>query len=360
MSSFNINHNRFFIFMRLKLFFAGVLVALPAIVFTSCSDDDTVYEDPILVLGAGENEVFFYGGTKDFELAIAGDYVSAAVEAPAGWTAVIGDGVLTVTAPEVTDAAKAGSGEIIVTAKGYNEVDASSSFDVRALYQISFEDADDSYLAGPTAYGDNLYNGEYTGYLDSNSGLKFNTTVGGYGFSSGGIAVSRWNDKSTAGYLNQCSVYYGTDNQGDGGADNSKTFAVVYSSAFGGGGYMSFEENKECVIDHLFCTNNTCAALSMMEGDGYAKKMTYDAKDWFKLTFIGENAAGEKTGEVEVYLADFRTADAGGVLTEWTNVSLRELGKVNKVRFEMSSTDNSEWGMNTPSYFCMDNIAVEL
>ena len=346
--------------MKMKLFLAGLLVALPAMVFTSCSDDDQVYADPILVLDADENETFFYGETKDFDLAIAGDYVSADVVAPAGWTASIEDGMLKVSTPEVTDPAREGSGRIIVTVKGYNDVDVTSEFGVMALYRISFEDVDESYLAGPTAYGENLYDGGYTGYLDPNSGLKFNTTVGGYGFSSGGIAVSRWNDKTTAGYLNQCSAYYGTDNQGDGGADNSATFAVVYSSSFGGDGYMSFEGSKECVIDHLYCTNNTCAALSMMNGDGYARKLTYDAKDWFKLTFIGENAAGEKTGEVEVYLADFRTSDAGGVLTEWAKVSLRELGKVNKIKFEMSSTDNSEWGMNTPSYFCMDNLAIEL
>ena len=51
---------------------------------------------------------------------------------------------------------------------------------------------------------------------------------------------------------------------------------------------------------------------------------------------------------------------SSGGLTEWAKVSLRELGKVNKIKFEMSSTDNSEWGMNTPSYFCMDNLAIEL
>ncbi|MDR1225738.1 MAG: DUF4465 domain-containing protein [Prevotellaceae bacterium] len=26
--------------------------------------------------------------------------------------------------------------------------------------------------------------------------------------------------------------------------------------------------------------------------------------------------------------------------------------------FEASSTDNSPWGMNTPAYFCMDNLTV--
>ena len=93
------------------------------------------------------------------------------------------DGMLKVSTPEVTDPAREGSGRIIVTVKGYNDVDVTSEFGVMALYRISFEDVDESYLAGPTAYGENLYDGGYTGYLDPNSGLKFNTTVGGYGFS---------------------------------------------------------------------------------------------------------------------------------------------------------------------------------
>lgn len=347
--------------MKLKVLMAGAIIALPAMMFTACSDDDPVYEDPTVGLDTESSEVFFYGETKNFDMTFGGDYVSTAVEAPAGWTAVIEEGVLKVTAPAVTASTKEGAGEVTVTATGHNDIAATASFDVKALYQITFENVDESYLAGPTSYGMNLYNGEYTGYTDAASGLKFNTTVGGYGFASGGIAISQWNDKSTAGYGNQCSVYYGTENQKDGGADNSKTFAVAFHSFWGeSGAFMSFDGTKECVIDHLYYTNNTYAVLSMQQGDGFARKLTYENKDWFKLTFIGENAAGEKTGEVEVYLADFRTADAGGILTEWTKVDLTALGKVNKIRFSMESTDGSQYGMNTPAYFCMDNIAIEL
>ena len=30
--------------------------------------------------------------------------------------------------------------------------------------------------------------------------------------------------------------------------------------------------------------------------------------------------------------------------------------EVKKLHFSLSSTDNGDWGMNTPAYFCMDDI----
>lgn len=229
------------------------------------------------------------------------------------------------------------------------------------IHTITFENVPASYLAGPTAYGANLYDGSYTGYLDKSTGLSFHTTTDGYYFSNGGVAISQWNNMTDASYTNQCSVYYGTSDASNGGCDHSKTFAVAYCSSFGeSGAYMEFTDKAEHVINHAYFTNTTYAALSMLNGDAYSKKFSYDDRDWFKLTLTGVDANGNTTGTVEVYLADFRGASAPGVLTEWKYVDLTPLGKVNRVDFAMTSTDNGEYGMNTPSYFCMDNIAVEL
>ena len=98
----------------------------------------------------------------------------------------------------------------------------------------------------------------------------------------------------------------------------------------------------------------------MLQGDNTAKKFSFEDNDWLKITIQGFNAAGEKTSEVEVYLADFRKSDAGGVLTEWKRVDLSPLGKVHKIQFSMNSSDIGDYGMNTPAYFCIDDIAVAL
>ena len=42
--------------------------------------------------------------------------------------------------------------------------------------------------------------------------------------------------------------------------------------------------------------------------------------------------------------------------TEWEWVELTSLGAVTTLKFELSSSDNGDWGMNTPAYFCLDEI----
>lgn len=187
-------------------------------------------------------------------------------------------------------------------------------------------------------------------------------TTDGNGFASGGIALSQWNDMTTAGYKNQCSVFFGDNNKKNGGYNNSSTFAVGYASFWGEeiASFMQFEDNAEKVFESAYFTNNTYAVLSMETGDQFAKKFSYEDKDWFKLIIIGYDKDGKETKTIEHYMADFRTADAKGISKTWEKVDLTELGKVNKVVFKMDSSDSGQWGLNTPVYFCMDEITINL
>lgn len=70
------------------------------------------------------------------------------------------------------------NGTIEITATGLNETTVTTSIKVKAFYLITFEDVDAKYLAGPTAYGDNLYTNYtgstpelYKGYHDVSSDL---------------------------------------------------------------------------------------------------------------------------------------------------------------------------------------------
>ena len=110
-------------------------------------------------------------------------------------------------------------------------------------------------------------------------------------------------------------------------------------------------------------SNTTYAALSMLQGDSFAKKFGGDSgndADFLKLTFIGLNAANQETGRVDFYLADYRFADNSldYVIGSWTSVNLSSLGTVAALKFELSSSDNGDFGMNTPAYFAIDNLAV--
>ena len=97
----------------------------------------------------------------------------------------------------------------------------------------------------------------------------------------------------------------------------------------------------------------------MKNGENYTKK--FEQGDWFKLTITGLNADGETTGTVDFYLADLRSENESEhyILNEWKWCDLSSLGEVKRLEFTMSSTDNDpQWGMNTPAYFCMDNLGV--
>jgi hypothetical protein len=114
----------------------------------------------------------------------------------------------------------------------------------------------------------------------------------------------------------------------------------------------------------MFVTNTTYAALSMLEGDGWAKQFGGDTgndADWFKLTAYGTDAAGQVVdASVEIYLADYRFADNSldYILDTWAYLDLSELAAAGaqSLHFNVSSSDVGSSGMNTPAYFAMDDL----
>ena len=56
----------------------------------------------------------------------------------------------------------------------------------------------------------------------------------------------------------------------------------------------------------------------------------------------------------------FRSDDVAEhyIVDDWRYFDLSSLGVVKKVMFEMSSTDNGTYGMNTPSYFAFDDFGA--
>jgi hypothetical protein len=319
-----------------------------------------------------------YGDTGTYTLTLSGTG-SVIITKPDGWRVTLQDEKLTITAPPLTNTFAEKDGNISITAVG-NNITVNKTFAVSARdynYVIDFEDSRVAdYLAGPTSYGDNLYSGysgsdpgRYYGYDDQGSELFMmindpdNTSDPD--FWSGGIAISQWNDMTTAVYTNQCSVYYSDPVTGKGGYKGSNTFAVHfgyqdYGSYNDGRTYITFMDNtKECVFDHFYVINNTYAMLSMKNGDSFARAHTYENKLWYKLVVEGIGKDGSITGTVECYLSDFRTSTSPGILTEWTPVDLSPLGKVTAIRFNVQGNDDNGYGLATPAYFCFDNLAIK-
>jgi len=178
------------------------------------------------------------------------------------------------------------------------------------------------------------------------------------GFVSGGVEFSN-NYDSTYGSWDGFAYSNITDTAADGfdaqynaipghGADNSEIYAVCYVTSFAASP-PAITLSTEMVVSGAYFTNNNYAYYAMARGDAFSKKFTDE--DWFKLTITGLDAEGEETGKV-----DFKLANGTDIVNEWTWVDLNELGSVKQLTFSLSSTDNGDYGMNTPAYFCMDNF----
>ena len=59
-------------------------------------------------------------------------------------------------------------------------------------------------------------------------------------------------------------------------------------------------------------------------------------------------------------MADYRFSDNAQdyIIDEWTYIDLSQLGDADSLVFSLSSSDNGQFGMNTPAYFCVDNIVT--
>ncbi len=172
-----------------------------------------------------------------------------------------------------------------------------------------------------------------------------------------GFVASNLDDPTTSGFVNPNAVISGT---GLGGSGN---YAVGFDGTFGPEADIMTLPTPAAVAG-FFVNNTTWAALSMQDGDGFAKKfggVSGTDDDWFRLSITGRDAGGAQLGSVDFFLADFRSSNPGddSIVTDWTWVDLAGLGGgVKTLHFSLSSTDNGDFGMNTPAFFALDGLTV--
>lgn len=170
---------------------------------------------------------------------------------------------------------------------------------------------------------------------------------------SSGFAYSNKSDVTTEGLTNMYSAISGK------GANNSSNYVVAQDGAT-----IRFKPSNDGEpITGLYITNSTYAALSMAKGDTYAKKFGGDTgndPDYFYVTIRGYDQGAELPQPVRFYLADFRATDntKDYIVKTWKWVDLSNFGSVDSLKFELSSSDvDKQWGwMNTPAFFCIDNL----
>ena len=206
----------------------------------------------------------------------------------------------------------------------------------------TFEDldlADESYWNGSDGTGSFV-----------SGGFRFENgyELSDYGAYAYGFYYTNLTSKTSTGYMEMYNSVVGH------GAEDSKTYATYNVNEWTPKGVEVISSEDGEVVSGFYVTNSAYAYASMTHGDSYGKR--FGTNDWFKLTITGYDAAGEQTGTVDFYLADLRDIANAYILDTWRWVDLTSLGKVKRLGFTMSSSDTGMWGMNTPAYFCMDNL----
>ena len=220
------------------------------------------------------------------------------------------------------------------------------SFNVSGFeINVDFEDLD----LAPDSY----YNGsDGAGGFTSNS-VNFNNSFNTDYNSWEGWAYSNISDTSTLGWGNQYASFPGS------GANHSDTYSIGYVG-FSVVPMISF--STPGTVSGAFFSNTTYAGTTMVFGDGFAKQfggVDGNDEDWFLLTATGLDVNSQITGTVDYYLADFRfeSNDQDYISNSWVWVDLSGLGhNVSSIKFGLASSDNGEFGMNTPGYFAIDGL----
>jgi len=183
---------------------------------------------------------------------------------------------------------------------------------------------------------------------------QYDTTWGLPGYWSAGWAFSNQTSDTLTGLTGQYSSYAG--------------------GAYSGSNYAIGKNGSEIILaggvsPELRITNVNYAAYSMLNGDSFGKEFgsVYDAngsvdgtdgEDWFLLTILCFDLSDNLIDSVEIYLADYRFVDNSQdyILKDWINIDLSSIGSLGRIKFQLTSSDTGAFGMNTPEFFCIDNV----
>lgn len=195
------------------------------------------------------------------------------------------------------------------------------------------------------------------GFISGNAFFKTNYNEQWGSWS--GFAYTNHNDITTGDYTNQYSCIAGS------GDDDSEKYAVLYIFSDDPANTDTLEFiTPEKVTNISFC-NSTYAYQTMKNGNAYAKKFggeSGDDEDYFYLTIDAFDEDNTKVAGVTIQLADFTSADntEDYIGNAWTDVDLSALGFIKYLVFSFDSSDTGDFGINTPTYVCIDNIFGEL
>ncbi|MEM8585737.1 MAG: DUF4465 domain-containing protein [Bacteroidota bacterium] len=189
--------------------------------------------------------------------------------------------------------------------------------------------------------------------------VRFDTSFGG--FWAGGWAISTVLDTTDGSFMNLYGASAGR------GFDQSNTYAVGQQGSFFRPDVADLLSNG-AAFRSFYVTNTTFAARAIRDGsppfsDPFGGS-SGDEPDFFKLIVRGF-AEGQATGDTtEIFLADYRfdDNDQDFIIEDWTLVELDSWAlDIDSISFTLESSDvDSVVGINTPTFFAIDQITFDL
>ena len=230
--------------------------------------------------------------------------------------------------------------------------------DVNAQSPINFK-----YVFKPFNFNNSNFfrNGSvWNGQTDTSGGflidgLYFENSYNTNWDSWSGWAVSKNIDTTKGGFDAQYTAIPGKAvNASD------SAFAVSYGRSVI---RMPYSEKGWNVWLNLSYTNSAYTYKSMKNGDAFSKKfggILGTDPDFFKLYIIGYDANNKIVDTIgnlgdEILLADFRK-DPKYIQNKWAQANYIFHMPIVRMEFQLVSTDNGTFGMNTPDYFCLGNF----
>ncbi len=187
-------------------------------------------------------------------------------------------------------------------------------------------------------------------------GLYFENSFNTQWNSWSGWAVSKSKDTSKVGFEAQYTAIPSKSlNNYDSG------YAVSYGRSVI---RMPYNKDGWLVWLNLNYTNSTYPFKSMKNGDAFSKKfggITGNDKDYLKFYIIGYDANNKVVDTIgneeyeKLMLADFRN-EPKYIQNKWVQTTQMFHDKIVRMEFQLESTDNGTFGMNTPGYFCLGDF----
>lgn len=212
--------------------------------------------------------------------------------------------------------------------------------------------------------GKNFYNGSdgAGGFTSRGAHFQNHFTDFGGGFTAWeGWSVSAQTDVATPGFGNQYSAYHVPTGGGAGSSQYAVASKFDFDPAFPDLNVGRISLPTGFRPHSVDVTNVTYTALSMLQGDAFAKKfggLGGADPDWLRLSILGLDAGDNVLGSVPFYLADYRNLNGSPdyVVDHWTTVDLTPIREARALAFLLESSDIGSFGMNTPAYFALDNL----